>query len=393
MTAGAAPAPTPPALGAPLFGARLRDRPEDFRVDERLALALEGRGEHLWLRLEKRLLNSADVARLLAHVYAVGSADVGLSGLKDRRSVARQWFSVRTAAGEEPLVRALDGGVGAAFDAAGIALGGDADAASLRLVESARHRRKLRRGTHAANAFDIVLRDVRDVRGVPGVDAATLARRLDARLAALRAAGFPNYVGPQRFGRGGANLERARRWFGQQAGAKRRRRVGRERRGLWLSAARAELFNRVCAARVGAGCWSAALPGEPIVLDGARSFFFDDAAGDGGPSGGADAAALDARLARGDVHPSGPWWGRGASLARGRCAELERAALAAEPILREGLERAGLVQQRRALRVRPERLVAERPAPDALRLSFSLPSGAFATALLAEIGRCEDAPR
>ena len=59
--------------------------------------------------------------------------------------------------------------------------------------------------------------------------------------------------------------------------------------------------------------------------------------------------------------------------------------------LAKGLERAGLRQERRALRLRPAELAWERPAADVLRLRFSLPPGTYATAVLAELGEVVDA--
>ena len=54
--------------------------------------------------------------------------------------------------------------------------------------------------------------------------------------------------------------------------------------------------------------------------------------------------------------------------------------------LREGLERAGLSQERRALRLRPGDLTWGWPAADVLELRFTLPPGAYATTVLAELG-------
>ena len=48
--------------------------------------------------------------------------------------------------------------------------------------------------------------------------------------------------------------------------------------------------------------------------------------------------------------------------------------------------RAGLEQERRALRVLPEGLRWDWPDPSSLQLSFSLPPGSYATAVLAQLG-------
>ena len=137
------------------------------------------------------------------------------------------------------------------------------------------------------------------------------------------------------------------------------------------------------ARRVGEGTWDAPLAGEAWILDGSRSVFgpepFDD--------------ALAARLAAFDIHPSGPLWGKGELRSRDDARALESAVIEASdaPALARGLERAGLRQERRALRLRPLGLAWDRPAPDALCLRFDLRPGTYATAVLAELGTVVDA--
>ncbi|MEE7561526.1 tRNA pseudouridine(13) synthase TruD, partial [Xanthomonas sp. Kuri4-2] len=54
---------------------------------------------------------------------------------------------------------------------------------------------------------------------------------------------------------------------------------------------------------------------------------------------------------------------------------------------------AGLKQERRALRLRPQALAYQWRADDVLELGFALPPGCYATAVLQEIGEISDAPR
>ena len=89
-------------------------------------------------------------------------------------------------------------------------------------------RRKLKRGALRGNDFEIVIREVQ-------FDSAVLAERLSQ----IEAMGVPNFFGPQRFGRDGANLKRARQWFAGEMDTS-----GSVERGFALSAARAALFNR-----------------------------------------------------------------------------------------------------------------------------------------------------
>ncbi|TYT25222.1 tRNA pseudouridine(13) synthase TruD [Luteimonas viscosa] len=343
----------PRAHGAPVLVARLRQVPEDFFVEEIDAFEADGAGEHLLLTLEKRGLNTAFVARRVAQWAGVPESAIGHAGLKDRHALTRQRFSVQLPGRADPPLEAL------AFEDA-------ASGEGLRVLQAVRHGRKLPRGALAGNRFILTLREVQGRREM-----------VETRLQALAGRGVPNYFGEQRFGRDGGNLARALAMF---AG----RRVRREERSLLLSAARSELFNRVLAQRVGQGNWDAGLEGEIWMLDGSRSVFgpepFD--------------AGLAARLAGFDIHPTAPLWGKGEPRTQGAARELEASVLGDEPAmrLRAGLEAAGLRQERRATRLRPGQLTWQWPDEATLRLGFSLPPGAYATSVLAELGEMHAAP-
>src|SRR5207248_536950 len=78
------------------------------------------------------------------------------------------------------------------------------------------------------------------VRLLTDGDGARLAAALAAPMAEIARRGVPNYFGPQRFGRDGANLARA---------AEDLRRLAPQERGFVLSAARSAVFNAVLAAQ------------------------------------------------------------------------------------------------------------------------------------------------
>ena len=335
----------PRAHGAAVLSARMRSSPEDFIVTEIDAFAATGSGEHLLLTVEKRGMNTAFAASQIAQWAGVPEMGIGYAGLKDRHAVTRQRFSVHLPRRVAPDIAALE-------------------SPELRVLDSTWHAKKLPRGALAGNRFELVVREVDGARAA-----------IDARLATIASRGVPNYFGEQRFGRGGDNVANALAMFGG-------RRMRREQRTLLLSAARSELFNRVLAARIEAGRWDAGLDGEVWMLDGSRSVF--------GPEPWT--AELDARLAAFDIHPTAPLWGRGPLRSTGEAAALEAAALADgdAPALRAGLEAAGLKQERRATRLRPQDLQADWIDPAALRLRFSLPAGCYATTVLAELGALSD---
>jgi len=84
----------PFAHGAPPLAGRFRVEPEDFFVEELLGFDADGSGSHVLLLVEKRDANTGWVAAGLARAAGVASRDVGFSGQKDRRAVARQHFSL-----------------------------------------------------------------------------------------------------------------------------------------------------------------------------------------------------------------------------------------------------------------------------------------------------------
>lgn len=324
-----------------MFSAGYRAQPQDFEVTEELGFEPSGSGEHALLYIEKLGANTDWVARGLARHADIKPVDVGYAGRKDRHALTRQWFSVRT--------------VNRTVDWSALELDG------VRVLEVNRHHRKLKRGAHKANAFRITLVDVSAVRF------ADFLGRVDT----VRAHGVPNYFGPQRYG--SRNLEQAARLF---AGG----RLRRDQRSMALSAARALIFNAILDARVDAGLWDRLVPGDLANLDGSGSLFAVDAVD----------AELEDRLRRQDVHPTASLWGRHrATRPTGEAEAIEAVVLEEFDGFARGLEGAGLDASWRSCRVVPRSLTAML-VPGRIELSFTLPAGAFATAVLREFGNVDD---
>jgi tRNA pseudouridine13 synthase len=305
----------PYAYGQPEATAKFRVEPEDFQVYEHLGFEPCGEGEHVYLQIKKRDENTAWVAQKIAELASLALMDVGFCGRKDRHAVTTQWFSVYLKkAATEPNWAQLN-------------------SASIQVLQVQRHQHKLRRGDHQANQFIIRLRDV----------VVANKNAFEQKLTNLLSQGAPNYFGEQRFGRNANNLPEAHALLVE---GKRMR--DKQKRGLYLSAARSYLFNQVLAARVEAGNWQTVLTGEP------------------------------------DAFPTGPLWGRGRSLASSHTLEMEATALAGWVGWCHGLEHAGLQQERRALVLLPEAASWCWLDKD-LELSFTLGSGEFATTVLREL--------
>lgn len=324
--------------GAPARG-RIRVAPEDFIVREWLGFAPDGEGDHWLLTVRKRGANTHWVAKQLGRLAKIPPRDVGFAGLKDRNAITEQAFTipVRSAIGSDWI-----GVTGDGFE----------------VINAVRHRRKLKRGALRANDFEII---VREFSG----DAAALANRVES----IAATGVPNYFGPQRFGIDGGNLTRAQQWF---SGAIELH--DRFERSFALSAARSAIFNAVLARRVAQGTWNQLQAGDIANLDGSNSIFAVDVLDD----------VLAERCRQLDIHPSGPLWGRGEPATQGAVAELERQIAGDFDLFCEGLSKAGLDQERRALRMRVSELSWSIDA-DRLTLKFRLPRGTFATTALHEL--------
>jgi tRNA pseudouridine13 synthase len=317
---------------------RLRSEPEDFRVDEIPLYAPSGEGGHTFVRVEKRLRTTEEVARDLARAGGIRAADVGYAGRKDRVAVTTQWFSVEGLAPEAALSIELPGA---------------------RVIEAHRHPHKLRTGQLRGNRFEIVAREV---------DPEAL-RSAPARFECLRRDGMPNRFGPQRFGWDGGNLEQARRLLrGEKIG------VDRRQARFLLSSLQAAAFNTVLSERpLPLACIQ---PGDVAVVHASGGLFRVE-----------DIEREAPRAAAFEISATGPIFGTRVLTPSGAAADCERkvfAALGVEPETRCPPPGIRLRGARRALRVRLESAEAVVEG-DALRLRFTLPAGSYASVVLEEL--------
>lgn len=334
----------PGAYPASGITAGLKVRPEDFEVEEILGFEPDGTGEHLLVRVRKRGLNTNEAARRLAEYLELPRSDISWAGRKDKHAIAYQYFSIHWPDENLPELAGLD-----------------SDA--LQVLDLSRHKRKLRPGHNQGNRFRLRLSNLEG--NSSGVD---------RRLRLLASHGVPNYFGLQRFGRESRNVEAAREMLAKGD----LRRVARNRRSMLLSAARSYLFNQVLAARVAAGTWNRILPGELVMLEGTRSFFL---ANEVTPD-------LQARLEAHDISPSGPLPGLIRKEApEGEALQVEREALSGEIALVDSLVGVGVLAARRPLRLMPRGLQWRLNDDGDLLLEFELPSGAYATTVIAELAQ------
>ena len=328
----------PYVYGQPAGTGKIRTLAEDFIVKENLAFEPSGSGEHAFLQIEKKGENTDYVARLLARFANVRQRDVSYAGLKDRHAVTTQWFSVWLPGKADPDWSQFE-------------------TESMKVLQSLRHARKLKRGVLSGNSFKLMVRDWQGDKD-----------QAIAQLEAMKVSGIANYYGPQRFGNGGQNINKALAMF---LGAK----VGREQRSLYLSAVRSYLFNQILAYRVDHENWNQPIMGDTYVFDLSNSSF---------KSGTPDTEIIR-RLAAREIHPTGALFGKGEAGVSGDVVALEKYVADAYPQLAEGLIAFSVESDRRALRVNVTDLQWQFVRDDLLELAFTLPAGSYATSVLREI--------
>lgn len=313
--------------------------PETFTVEEIPAYEPSGQGTHTFLWIEKRGLTTLDAIARVADLLGVERRDVGYAGLKDRHATTRQWLSVP---GIDPE-RAL----GAP---------GDATCAIQRAVP---HPHKLRLGHLRGNRFQVVLHGQADEAE---------RRALEATVAQVAAQGVPNRFGAQRFGSGGDNAA-----VGLALLRGERRERDRRRRRLLLSALQSAVFNRALELRAAAGPLTRVRTGDVLQKTDSGGLFVTT-----------DLAVDQARVDRGEVVPTGPLpGGREIEPPPGSEARaLDDEAIASVGATRDDFARAGreLPGARRPVIVRAHDLSLD--LTTGVRLTFSLPAGAYATVLV-----------
>ena len=392
----------------PGTGGQIKQRPEDFQVDEVPLYEACGEGTHVYFRVLKRGLPTPAVVGRIARHVGRRADEIGFAGLKDAHAVTTQWMSLEHT--EPARLAGYDDG-------------------QARVLETTRHTNKLRPGHLAGNAFLI------RVRGVGG---GALARA-EAVLDVLRRRGAPNYFGAQRFGSRGDTGElgralirgdldevvaillgrprpdddpriraareafdagdydrAAKQWPSAYRDQRRALAAYRKRRNpkgalaavdmrmrrLYVSAFQSALFNDVLTAR---------LAGLDQVLLGDLAQKTDT----GGVFEVTDAAAEQPRAAAFEISATGPILGYRTNLPSGEPGEIECTVLARHQSTGEDFRHAGPLKAkgtRRALRF-GLRHAALAEGSDAhgpyLEVRFTAPSGCYATVALGEITKSE----
>lgn len=405
----------------PGVGGLIKQRPEDFLVDEQPLYEPCGEGEHIYLLVQKTGLATSQAVSIVARHFGVRSSDVGYAGLKDKHAITRQVLSVHVPGRKPedfPEIRHE----------------------RLQVLWSDLHTNKLRPGHLRGNRFSIRIRATEMSRVL-------VAKRILDRLAL---SGVPNLAGEQRFGSRAnnhtlgrldllgeekalldellgpdpeypRNMPEAREAYARSdyasalehcpptARSERAvlralvrgaepgqalRAVDDTQRRFWISAFQSAIFNRVLSGRIEAGTFDRLLPGDLAQkhLNGAV-FVTDDAVI-------ADPSTAQ-RLSSFEISPSGPLWGPKMMRASGVTDALESAALEETGVSLDAMEafskrtRQQITGVRRPLRapiLDPEVEGGVDEHGHYIRCAFELPAGAFATIVMREIMKTASEP-
>ncbi|MFP4106513.1 MAG: tRNA pseudouridine(13) synthase TruD [Phycisphaerae bacterium] len=385
-------------------GGAIKQRPDDFRVDEVPLYEPSGQGDHVYFKVRKTGVPTPVAVTRIARHMGVRRIDIGVAGLKDAQAVTTQMMSLEHADPER--------------------LGEYSDS-QVQVIWTGRHGNKLKTGHLAGNLFRIRIRDI---------NPADLGRAREI-LDILARRGVPNYFGQQRFGRRGdtaqlgetivrGDLQRfvelllgrpspddhpavraardafdggyfaraLKKWprpFVDQRKAliayKRRgdpkaafRAVDKRMRRLYVSAFQSLLFNEVLARR---------LEQMDVLADGDWAVKHAN----GAVFKVEDASVEQPRAEAGEISPTGPIFGSKSKFAGGEWGKVERAVLAAHDIELEQFGNLRPMKCRGSRRA--TRFLLERPAIESgsdehgefFEVRFGAESGCYATVALREM--------
>lgn len=393
----------------PGIGGVIKARPEDFLVDELPLYEPCGEGEHIYLGVETNDVSHVEMISVIRRAFGVREKAMGFAGMKDKRAVTRQMISIHK----------LD-------DLTSLETGHD----RIKVLWAMRHRNRLRRGHLAGNRFSIRIRDVDPIK----------ALQVHRTLQKLQQIGVPAYFGSQRFGyrlnnhRLGAALltknyrallddllgtkgswfpeyQRPRRELYDQgrysealslwSTADRSERLalralcageseshacfapGPTTCAFWISSLQSAIFNHVLDQRLQSGELATLKLGDLAWKHDSRAVFNVTAEE-------LETGLLPDRIARLEISPSGPLWGKDMMRASGEVDVAELAALEST-----GLKIGDLMDTKQSVegRRRSFREILRHPEIDSgvdehgayIRVAFDLPRGTYATIVLREI--------
>jgi tRNA pseudouridine13 synthase len=170
------------------IGGTIRNKYEDFYVEEIPEIIPEGEGPNIWIWIEKVGRTTLDVMLDISRDLHIDRKRMGFAGMKDKKALTRQWICVSNMDSEQQFQQVQNI---------------SEDIYKTKFLKIVRGRKKLRMGQLEGNKFKILIKDVNDLNDAENpnevISEATI--RASNILKKLEKTGVPNYFGWQRFGK------------------------------------------------------------------------------------------------------------------------------------------------------------------------------------------------
>lgn len=162
------------------IGGTIRNRYEDFYVEEIPEITPSGVGPNVWIWIEKIGRTTLDVLLDISRDLHISRKRTGFAGMKDKKAITQQWICISNMDSEEQFneVLALKDNVH-----------------NTKFLKVIRGQKKLRMGQLLGNKFKILIKDVENE------DIEKSSEVANNILKTLEKTGVPNYFGWQRFGK------------------------------------------------------------------------------------------------------------------------------------------------------------------------------------------------
>ena len=343
----------------PGIGGQLRATPEHFVVEEVALYTPQGDGQHLYVNLTKVGITTKELQEQLARLFQLHPKEVSYAGMKDKHARTTQTFSLNV--GHQPP-KLVEQYLADAMQRIRDNLDVEVHWANL-------HRNKLRLGHLLGNRFEITITNLEG-----GLDDAVT--RAQAIVDEMTRIGVPNFFGPQRFGATGSNVRE-----GMELLLGQRNKSARWLRRLLVTAYQSYLCNRYLAKRVEMGAFSHLLTGDVAKKHATGGMFSVE-----------DADVEQPRYVAQEISFTAPMYGAKMWAATGAAAALEAEILAASPVTLEHFAAFGMDGTRRLGRLLlPDCRVTTNEDLQGITVAFALPKGAFATTILREVMKVDEA--
>ncbi len=156
----------------------IRQKYEDFFVEEIPKTVPTGEGPNTWMWIEKKGRTTLEVVLDIARDLHLSRKRMGFAGMKDKKAVTRQWLSISNFEGKDldPLKDKYN---------------------RVKFIKITQNRKKLRLGQLIGNKFRILIRNIEEP-DEGAIEAWNVLQQLEKQ-------GTPNYYGWQRFGKPRSN--------------------------------------------------------------------------------------------------------------------------------------------------------------------------------------------